>query len=62
MKLEHCDTCGKQTMFKRHLGFGTFFAVILTAGFWLLAIPFYPIRCTQCGTQWRPKKGQFGWR
>jgi hypothetical protein len=31
------------------LGWGTFFMVILTAGFWLLTIPFYPKRCTTCG-------------
>jgi len=62
MKLEHCSTCGKRTMFKRHLGFGTLFAILFTGGLWLLAIPFYPIRCVECGQEWRPKKGQFAWR
>lgn len=36
--------------FKRNLGLGTFFAVILTGGLWLLALPFYPKRCVTCGS------------
>jgi hypothetical protein len=44
-----CPNCQKRTGHKRALGFGTFFAVLLTAGFWLLAIPFYPKRCITCG-------------
>lgn len=35
--------------FKRSLGLGTFFAVTLTGGSWLLALPFYPQRCIGCG-------------
>jgi hypothetical protein len=35
--------------FKRALGFGTLFAILLTAGFWILTIPFYPKRCMACG-------------
>lgn len=62
MKLEHCDVCEKQTMFKRNLGFGTVFAVIATSGLWLFAIPFYPIRCVNCGNEWQPESGQFSWR
>ena len=27
----------------------TFFAVLLTAGLWLLTVPFYPMRCIVCG-------------
>jgi len=38
-------------MFKRQLGFGTFFEVIITGGLWLLAIPFYPKRGTTSGEQ-----------
>jgi hypothetical protein len=49
MKTAYCPTCGKETGFQRKLGFGTFFAVILTGGFWLLALPFYPKRCSVCG-------------
>lgn len=49
MEMIFCPNCGKLTGYKRALGFGTFFAVLLTAGFWLLAIPFYPKRCITCG-------------
>jgi hypothetical protein len=44
-----CPNCQKLTGYKRSLGFGTFFAVVLTAGLWLLAIPLYPKRCAVCG-------------
>jgi len=44
-----CPNCNKLTGYKRALGFGTFFAVVVTAGFWLLAIPLYPKRCIACG-------------
>lgn len=44
MHMMNCPNCGKLTGFKRSLGFGTFFMVLLTFGFWLLAIPFYPLR------------------
>jgi TonB family protein len=44
-----CPNCAKRTGYKRALGVGTFFAVALTAGFWLLALPFYPKRCITCG-------------
>ena len=46
----YCENCGMNTGFKRSLGWGTFFMVIITGGFWLLLIPFYPTRCTRCGT------------
>jgi hypothetical protein len=49
MQMVHCTNCDQLTGFKRSLGFGTFFAVLLTAGFWLLVIPFYPVRCIKCG-------------
>ena len=47
--MQDCTNCGKQTGHKRALGWGTFFAVILTGGLWLFAIPFYPSRCIVCG-------------
>lgn len=55
MRMMYCPNCEKLTGFKRSLGFGTFFAVVFTAGFWLLAIPFYPQRCINCGLtmRWR---------
>jgi hypothetical protein len=49
MKFSHCTNCEKDTGHKRALGWGTFFAVILTAGGWFFVIPFYPIRCIACG-------------
>jgi hypothetical protein len=49
MEMIFCPNCGKLTGYKRALGFGTFFAVLLTAGIWLLALPFYPKRCIICG-------------
>jgi hypothetical protein len=49
MEMIFCPNCNKLTGYKRLLGFGTFFAVLLTAGFWLLTIPFYPKRCITCG-------------
>jgi hypothetical protein len=49
MQMIHCPNCGTMSGFKRSLGFGTLFAVLLTAGLWLLAIPFYPVRCIKCG-------------
>jgi hypothetical protein len=50
MKMAQCDNCGKLTGHQRKLGWGTFFAVILTGGLWLLLIPFYPSRCIICGS------------
>jgi hypothetical protein len=55
MQMLQCPNCGKLTGFKRNLGFGTFFMVVITAGLWLLAIPFYPVRCINCGLQ-RPSR------
>lgn len=45
-----CPSCTRVTGQKRALGWGTFFAVILTGGLWLLTIPFYSKRCMICGT------------
>jgi len=53
MELDFCKNCQKQTMFKRQLGFGTLFAMIFTLGFWFLAIPFYPMRCSNCGEKYK---------
>jgi len=55
MQMIQCPNCGKLTGFKRALGFGTFFMVLLTCGLWLLVIPFYPVRCINCGLQ-RPSR------
>jgi hypothetical protein len=42
MEMIFCPNCNKLTVYKRALGFGTFLAVLLTAGIWLFALPFYP--------------------
>ncbi len=44
-----CQSCQRVTGHKRALGWGTFFASVVTLGVWLLAIPFYPKRCVICG-------------
>jgi len=44
MQMMNYPNCGKPTGFTRSLGFGTFFMVLLTFGFWLLAIPFSALR------------------
>ena len=54
MKFYYCPHCGRETGHKRALGWGTFFAVLLTGGLWLLAIPFYPKRCIICGSKEGP--------
>jgi hypothetical protein len=38
-----------------------FFAVFLTGGFWLLAIPLYPKRCIVCG-ELAHSQGTFSWQ
>lgn len=50
MNVAYCPICQKETGHQRKLGFGTLFAVIITIGWWLLAIPFYPKRCVVCGS------------
>jgi len=49
MKVQYCGTCGRRTGHKRSVGIATFFMVLLTFGFWILLIPFYPTRCVVCG-------------
>src|ERR1700690_53536 len=40
MKMMNCPNCKRLTGFKRSLGFGTLFTLLLTFGFCLLATPF----------------------
>jgi hypothetical protein len=47
----YCPRCGRQTAHRRRIGRGTCAAVILTCGLWLLAIPFYAVRCVGCGRE-----------
>ena len=49
MEYSYCSNCKKNTGRKRALGWGTFFAALITGGLWVLAIPFYPKRCIVCG-------------
>jgi TonB family protein len=49
MQMIQCQNCGKLTGFKRNLGFGTIIMIVLTAGFWIFVLPFYPVRCITCG-------------
>lgn len=60
MVMKQCSNCGKLTGFKRNLGIGTIIMCFLTLGFWILAIPFYPTRCTNCGST-LPVNHQAGW-
>ncbi|SRR5579872_4306164 len=59
MEMIHCSNCQKLAGHKRALGFGTFLAVLFTAGVWLLFIPFYPKRCILCGQSGMDNKSQF---
>jgi len=62
MIFKHCPNCKTDRGFKRNLGWGTFFAAVLTLGFWILIIPFYPKRCISCGYELfedEPLKEQF---
>jgi|GEM_PF-5193459 hypothetical protein len=43
MQMMNCPNCRKPTAFKRSLGFGTFFTVVLAFGIWLLAVPLSPM-------------------
>ncbi len=57
MGMNYCPNCKQNTAYQRHIGFGTFLLCIITAGAWLLAIPFYKKRCKGCGgTEYRPYK------
>lgn len=60
MQMIQCPNCGKMTGFKRDLGFGTFFLVVITCGLWLLAILFYPLRCITCGLTSSAARGSRG--
>jgi hypothetical protein len=52
MRRGHCHECRVVRPFQRAFGWGTFFAVLVTLGGWVLALPFYPVRCRECGLPW----------
>ena len=45
-----CTACGNQVAPRRRIGAGTLIGVLLTGGFWLLALPFYGKVCPVCGS------------
>lgn len=50
MAQKHCNLCNRNVETKRQIGIGTIILAVLTAGFWLLLIPFYSQRCSICKT------------
>ena len=59
MKTGYCETCDKETVWKREFGFGFWFGVLVTGGLWLITIPLKPLRCTECGTEMLRKSERF---
>jgi hypothetical protein len=59
MRTGYCETCGKETIWKREIGFPFWVGVVLTFGLWLLTIPITPLRCTECGTEQLRKSKRF---
>ncbi len=51
MSDSYCPSCKRETGHKRKIGIGTLILVIVTCGWWLLAILFYSKRCAVCGCQ-----------
>ena len=49
METFKCANCGANRGFKRNIGVGTLIAIILTMGWYIILIPFYPKRCIVCG-------------
>lgn len=50
MATMYCALCGRPVEARRHLGPVTILFAVMTAGFSLLAVPFYPKRCSICKT------------
>ena len=49
MIVRWCATCRLPSGFRRAFGLGTVVLLVATAGWWALAMPFYPKRCGRCG-------------
>lgn len=47
--MKWCDLCKRNVEPKRKIGAGSLIAVLVTFGWWILAIPFYKKRCPICG-------------
>ena len=48
MSIKHCTLCERKVSAQRQIGVGTLILVFVTAGLWLIAIPFYEERCPIC--------------
>ena len=48
MSIKHCTLCDRKVSAQRQIGVGTLILVFVTAGLWLIAIPFYEERCPIC--------------
>lgn len=49
MYADYCPGCMRGTGHKRRFGIGTIVMLVMTMGWWILAMPFYPKRCVICG-------------
>lgn len=49
MYADYCLGCMRGTGHKRRFGIGTIVLLIITMGWWIFAMPFYPKRCVICG-------------
>jgi hypothetical protein len=50
MATMYCALCSRPVEANRQIGVGTVALAVLTAGISLLAVPFYPKRCSICGS------------
>ena len=48
MAVVYCALCERNVDSKRHFGIGTLILVLVTAGVWILAMPFYNKQCPFC--------------
>ena len=48
MAQKYCNLCKHNVGTSRQIGVGTFIMILVTAGFWIFAIPFYGQRCNIC--------------
>ncbi len=52
MAIKYCALCERNVEAKRKIGVGSLILVLVTGGFWILALPFYHKRCPICvGTE-----------
>ena len=50
MSTKFCNLCERRVEGKIDIGVGSLLLVLFTCGLWLIAIPFYAIRCSICKT------------